>query len=132
MEVGRTRRGGPTDGKTTALILTLVAAFLICWAPYHFFAFLEFLFQVRAVRGCFWENFTDLGLQWANFFAFLNSCLNPIIYVFWGRLFRTKSHDKWDVDGEGEVPCVPVAKESGQRRVTNMDHRAEAPGSPRA
>ncbi|XP_010985967.3 B1 bradykinin receptor [Camelus dromedarius] len=113
MEVGRTRRGGPTDGKTTALILTLVAAFLICWAPYHFFAFLEFLFQVRAVRGCFWENFTDLGLQWANFFAFLNSCLNPIIYVFWGRLFRTKV---WELYKQ----CLP-------RSLTSMSssHRKE-------
>ncbi|XP_045417225.1 B1 bradykinin receptor [Lemur catta] len=80
----------PKDGKTTALILVLVATFLVCWAPYHFFAFLEFLFQVRAIRGCFWEDFIDLGLQLANFFAFINSCLNPVIYVFVGRLFRTK------------------------------------------
>ncbi|KAM7159113.1 B1 bradykinin receptor-like isoform 3-T5 [Molossus nigricans] len=89
-EVRRTSCRGPTDGKTTALILTLVAAFLVCWAPYHFFAFLEFLFRVRALRGCFWEELTDLGLQWANFFAFINSCLNPVIYVFVGQLFRTK------------------------------------------
>lgn len=89
-EVRSTRRG-PTDGKTTALILTLVAAFLVCWAPYHFFAFLEFLFRVRAIQGCFWEELIDLGLQWANFFAFINSCLNPVIYVFVGQLFRTKA-----------------------------------------
>ncbi|XP_036738207.2 B1 bradykinin receptor-like isoform X2 [Manis pentadactyla] len=89
-EVSRTGCRGPTDSKTTALILTLVAAFLVCWAPYHIFAFLEFLLQVRAFQSCFWENFTDLGLQWANFFAFINSCLNPVIYVFVGRLFRTK------------------------------------------
>ncbi|XP_004434302.1 PREDICTED: B1 bradykinin receptor [Ceratotherium simum simum] len=89
-EVSRTRCGGLPDGKTTVLILLLVATFLVCWAPYHFFAFLEFLFQVQAIRGCSWENFTDLGLQYANFFAFTNSCLNPVIYVFVGRLFRTK------------------------------------------
>ncbi|XP_062947577.1 B1 bradykinin receptor [Cynocephalus volans] len=89
-EVGRTRCGGPKEGKTTALILMLVATFLVCWAPYHFFAFLEFLLQVRAIGSCFWEDFTDLGLQLANFFAFINSCLNPVIYVFVGRLFRTK------------------------------------------
>nr|XP_044630219.1 B1 bradykinin receptor isoform X4 [Equus asinus] len=89
-EVSRTRHGGPTDGKTTVLILVLVATFLVCWTPYHLFAFLEFLFQVRAVRSCFWENFIDLGLQCANFFAFINSCLNPVIYVFVGQLFRTK------------------------------------------
>uniref|UniRef100_A0A8C9DUN3 B1 bradykinin receptor n=1 Tax=Prolemur simus TaxID=1328070 RepID=A0A8C9DUN3_PROSS len=90
----------PKDGKTTALILVLVATFLVCWAPYHFFAFLEFLFQVRAIRGCFWEDFIDLGLQLANFFAFINSCLNPVIYVFVGRLFRTKV-------GELYKQCTP-------------------------
>ncbi|KAG5198345.1 hypothetical protein MG293_014422 [Ovis ammon polii] len=100
-EISRTRCGGPRDdGRTTALILTLVSAFLLCWAPYHFFAFLEFLFQVRAVRGCFWENFIDLGLQCANFFAFVNSCLNPVIYVFWGQLFRTKV---WELYKQ----CIP-------------------------
>nr|XP_020036834.1 B1 bradykinin receptor [Castor canadensis] len=89
-EASRTRCGGPKGSKTTVLILMLVAAFLVCWAPYHFFAFLEFLVQVRAIQGCFWEEFTDLGLQLTNFFAFFNSCLNPVIYVFVGRLFRTK------------------------------------------
>ncbi|XP_054422926.1 B1 bradykinin receptor [Pteronotus mesoamericanus] len=89
-EVRRTSHGGAPDGRTTALILALVAAFLVCWVPYHFFAFLEFLLQLKAIQGCFWEDFTDLGLQWANFFAFINSCLNPVIYVFVGQLFRTK------------------------------------------
>ncbi|NP_001075816.1 B1 bradykinin receptor [Oryctolagus cuniculus] len=84
------RCGGPRDSKSTALILTLVASFLVCWAPYHFFAFLECLWQVHAIGGCFWEEFTDLGLQLSNFSAFVNSCLNPVIYVFVGRLFRTK------------------------------------------
>ncbi|XP_027806727.2 B1 bradykinin receptor [Marmota flaviventris] len=88
--VGRARCGGPSDGKTTALILALVGAFLVCWAPYHLFAFLEFLFRVGAVRGCSWEEPIDLGLQLANSLAFANSCLNPVIYVFVGRLFRTK------------------------------------------
>ncbi|XP_037359853.1 B1 bradykinin receptor [Talpa occidentalis] len=90
-EVSRTRCGGPTSRKTTVLILTLVVAFLVCWAPYHFFAFLDFLFQVRAVQGCPWEDLVDLGLQFANFFAFINSCLNPVIYVLVGRPFRTKA-----------------------------------------
>uniref|UniRef100_A0A0P6IZY7 B1 bradykinin receptor n=1 Tax=Heterocephalus glaber TaxID=10181 RepID=A0A0P6IZY7_HETGA len=89
-EVSGSRCGGPKGSRTTALIFTLVAAFLVCWAPFHFFAFLEFLFHVQAVQGCFWEEVTDLGLQLANFFAFTNSCLNPVIYVFVGRPFRTK------------------------------------------
>lgn len=99
-QVRRTSCGGPRDGKTTALILTLVAAFLVCWAPYHFFAFLEFLLKVRVFQSCFWENLTDLGLQGANFFAFINSCLNPVIYVFVGRLFRARV---WELYKQ----CIP-------------------------
>lgn len=86
----RTRCGGPKGSKTTGLILTLVASFLVCWAPYHFFAFLDFLVQVKAIQSCAWKEFTDLGLQLANFFAFINSCLNPLIYVFVGRLLKSR------------------------------------------
>lgn len=89
-EASRTRYGGPKGSKTTGLILTLVAAFLVCWTPYHFFAFLDFLVQVKVIQDCSWKEFKDLGLQLANFFAFINSCLNPLIYVFAGRLFKTR------------------------------------------
>ncbi|XP_040831618.1 B1 bradykinin receptor [Ochotona curzoniae] len=99
-EVGRSRCGGPKGRKSTVLILTLVASFLVCWTPYHFFAFLECLWQAQVLGGCFWEEFMDLGLQVSNFFAFSNSCLNPVIYVFVGQLFRTKL-------GELYQQCTP-------------------------
>ncbi|KAF6128978.1 bradykinin receptor B1 [Phyllostomus discolor] len=113
-EVRRVSGAGPADGKTTALILTLVAAFLVCWAPYHFFAFLEFLFQTRAIQGCFWDHLTDLGLQWSNFFAFTNSCLNPVIYAFVGRLFRTKARELYKQCSPRRLP----AASSSHRRET--------------
>lgn len=90
-EASRIRCGGPKGSKTTGLIFTLVASFLVCWAPYHFFAFLDFLVQVKVIQDCSWERLKDLGLQLANFFAFVNSCLNPLIYVFVGRLFKTRA-----------------------------------------
>lgn len=90
IEVSRTRYRGFTDGKITVFIFVFVVIFLVCWIFYYFFVFLEFLFQVRVVRGCFWENFIDLGLQCVNFFVFINSCLNLVIYVFVGQFFRIK------------------------------------------
>ncbi|KAF6350852.1 bradykinin receptor B1 [Rhinolophus ferrumequinum] len=116
-DVRRTRCGGPTDGKTTALLLTLVAAFLVCWAPYHFFAFLEFLFQVKAIQGCFWDSVIDLGLQWANFFAFTNSCLNPVIYVFVGQLFRTKV---WELYKRGTPTSLPPMSLSRRKDILRI------------
>ncbi|XP_072695935.1 B1 bradykinin receptor [Canis lupus baileyi] len=116
-EVRGARCGGPPDGRTTALILTFVAAFLVCWTPYHFFAFLEFLTQVQVVRGCFWENFKDLGLQYASFFAFINSCLNPVIYVFVGRLFRTRV---WDLFKQCTPRRPPAVSWSHRKRVLQL------------
>ncbi|XP_027704848.1 B1 bradykinin receptor [Vombatus ursinus] len=87
------RSGKTRDTKATTLILTLVTVFIICWTPYHCFAILEYLFWVKAVQGCFWEELIDLGLIYANFFAFLNSCLNPVIYVFVGKLFRVRVYE---------------------------------------
>ncbi|XP_054986224.1 B1 bradykinin receptor [Sorex araneus] len=106
---------GARGSKTTALILTLVGAFVLCWAPYHFFVLLDLLFQVGAVQGCFLENFVDLGLVVANFFAFLNSCLNPVLYVFVGRLFRTKA---WELFRQ----CTPrgLASATSTRRQSHQ------------
>ncbi|XP_007529160.1 B1 bradykinin receptor [Erinaceus europaeus] len=100
--IRRSGSRGPRGAKSSALILALVAAFLVCWAPYHTFAFLEVLLRLQALGGCSWENFTDLGLQWANGLAFLNSCLNPVIYVFVGRLFRARVSELWKW-------CAPLA-----------------------
>ncbi|XP_012870435.1 PREDICTED: B1 bradykinin receptor [Dipodomys ordii] len=116
-ETSRTRCGGPRGSKTTALILMLVAAFLVCWAPYHFFAFLEFLVRLQVLQGCFWEEFTDLGLQLANFFAFINSCLNPVIYVFMGRLFRTKV---WEVYQRCTPKSLIPMSSSHQKEIFQM------------
>ncbi|XP_038606154.1 B1 bradykinin receptor [Tachyglossus aculeatus] len=84
------RSGETKDVKATTLILTLVVIFLLCWAPYHFFSFFDFLFGKKVLKGCFWEDFIDLGIQLSTFLSFINSCLNPIIYVFVGKFFRAK------------------------------------------
>ncbi|XP_039078012.1 B1 bradykinin receptor [Hyaena hyaena] len=102
----RGRPGGSRGRRAAGPLLALVAAFLVCWTPFHFFAFLDFLFQAQAVRGCFWESFIDLGLQYANFLAFLNSCLNPVIYVFGGRLFKARA---WELCKR----CVPGSRGPG-------------------
>ncbi|XP_007473685.1 B1 bradykinin receptor [Monodelphis domestica] len=88
------RTGKINNTKATSLILTIVTVFIICWTPYHCFAVLEYLFWLKAVQGCFWEEFIDLGLICSTFFAFLNSCLNPVIYFFVGKLFRARV---WEV-----------------------------------
>ncbi|XP_044517807.1 B1 bradykinin receptor [Gracilinanus agilis] len=96
------RSGNVRDTKATSFILTIVTVFIICWTPYHCFAMLEYLFWLKAVQGCFWEEFIDLGLICSTFFAFLNSCLNPVIYIFVGKFFRARV---WEVYKQCTTRC---------------------------
>ncbi|NXW89020.1 BKRB1 protein, partial [Alopecoenas beccarii] len=77
--------------KATRLIFTVVLIFLLCWTPYHFFVFLDILYQTEVIKGCFWEELLNFGEQFGHTLATTNSCLNPVIYVFVGKYFRKKA-----------------------------------------
>ncbi|XP_069714868.1 B2 bradykinin receptor isoform X2 [Phaenicophaeus curvirostris] len=76
------------DTKATRLIFTVVLIFLLCWTPYHFFVFLDILYQTELIKGCFWEELLNFGEQFGYTLATTNSCINPVIYVFVGKYFR--------------------------------------------
>ncbi|XP_020642836.2 C5a anaphylatoxin chemotactic receptor 1 [Pogona vitticeps] len=72
--------------KTLKVVLVVVVGFFVCWAPYHIVGLIlaseipqSPLFE--AVR-----NADPLVVS----LAFLNSCINPIIYVIVGQDFKTK------------------------------------------
>ncbi|KAJ7403036.1 B1 bradykinin receptor [Pitangus sulphuratus] len=77
--------------KATRLIFTVVLTFLFCWAPHHFFVFLDILHDTEVIKGCFWEELINFGEQFAYMLATTNSCINPVIYVFVGKYFRQKA-----------------------------------------
>lgn len=62
----------------TKMVTFVIAAFALCWAPYHIFCILE----VAAHNNESLVNGVEVGLPLATTFAFLNSVLNPILYVF--------------------------------------------------
>ncbi|XP_074959946.1 B1 bradykinin receptor [Phalacrocorax aristotelis] len=76
--------------KATSLIFTVILMFLLCWTPYHFFVFLDILYQIEVIKGCFWEELLNFGEQFGYTLATTNSCINPVIYVFVGKYFRQK------------------------------------------
>ncbi|XP_041121973.1 B1 bradykinin receptor-like [Polyodon spathula] len=82
-----------SDNKATKLIFAVILAFLLCWTPFHFFTFLDILYEVGALKGCTWETILDLGNQIATYLACLNSLLNPVLYVFASQYFRRKITD---------------------------------------
>ncbi|NWU08660.1 BKRB1 protein, partial [Cephalopterus ornatus] len=82
---------GHKGTKATRLIFTVVLMFFFCWAPHHFFVFLDTLYQTEVIEGCFWGELINFGEQFAYMLATTNSCINPVIYVFVGKYFRQKA-----------------------------------------
>ncbi|KAM3829293.1 formyl peptide receptor 2-like [Vipera latastei] len=72
------------SSKPYKVITALVVAFFVCWFPFHVFSFIRLEYSSR----------TDLGLvvditgPITSCLAFINSCLNPILYVFMAQDFK--------------------------------------------
>lgn len=79
-----------SDKKAMVLIYAVTLVFLLCWTPFHLFAFLDLLCDVKVLDENVWSDTLDVGRQLAVYFAFLNSALNPLLYVFSGQSFRKK------------------------------------------
>ncbi|XP_016417738.1 C3a anaphylatoxin chemotactic receptor-like [Sinocyclocheilus rhinocerous] len=63
------------------VIIAVVLAFFICWFPYHIHEF----YHIRAQENQWSESDKEVLLKTeavVNCLVFLNSCLNPILYVF--------------------------------------------------
>ncbi|NXH81548.1 C3AR protein, partial [Edolisoma coerulescens] len=67
-------------------IVFVVAAFFICWAPYHV---VGILYIVPSLGTGLMESLI-LWDHLSTALAYANSCINPLLYVFVGRDFRTK------------------------------------------
>ncbi|NWV08561.1 C3AR protein, partial [Ptilonorhynchus violaceus] len=67
-------------------VVFVVAAFFICWAPYHVVGILSVVpsLQTRLMESLIlWDHLSTA-------LAYANSCINPLLYVFVGRDFRAK------------------------------------------
>lgn len=78
------------DRKATVLVCAVTLLFLICWGPFHIITFLDLLCELSVLDIMSWYHTLDIGSQFSAYLAFLNSSLNPLLYVFTGRYFRRK------------------------------------------
>lgn len=62
----------------TKMVTFVLAAFVVCWAPYHIFCMIE----VAADYQQQYFKLVEGGLHIATTLAFLNPVLNPVLYVF--------------------------------------------------
>ncbi|NXL34644.1 C3AR protein, partial [Glaucidium brasilianum] len=68
-------------------IVLVVAAFFICWAPYHVVGILPLV----STLGIELRESLVLWDHLSTALAYANSCINPLLYVFVGRDFRAKA-----------------------------------------
>ncbi|XP_014851319.1 PREDICTED: B1 bradykinin receptor-like [Poecilia mexicana] len=78
------------DTKATVLVYAVTLLFLLCWGPFQVLTFLDTLCDVEVLDGKLWSHTLSLGDQVSVYLAFLNSLLNPLLYVFSGQYFRRK------------------------------------------
>lgn len=71
-------RGCRRPFRFVRLVVAVVVSFVLCWAPYHFL----FIIQVMAPNDHPAHKFARGALPIAATIGFLNSVLNPILYVF--------------------------------------------------
>ncbi|XP_053191730.1 B2 bradykinin receptor-like [Scomber japonicus] len=79
-----------TEQKATILVLVVLLAFLICWVPFHVVTILDVIMRADVLRGCHLTAALEICNQVFTYLAFLNSALNPILYVIVGKNFRKK------------------------------------------
>ncbi|KAL7862231.1 hypothetical protein SRHO_G00136720 [Serrasalmus rhombeus] len=78
------------DRKATVLVCAVTLLFLLCWGPFHIITFLDTLCDLHVLDMMRWYHALDIGSQFSTYLAFLNSCLNPLLYVCTGHYFRRK------------------------------------------
>ncbi|XP_073342321.1 chemerin-like receptor 2 [Pagrus major] len=72
--------------KPRRIIFSIILAFFICWLPFHVFQFI----QLTAGSDEYLRKVLHIGGPLTGGLAFMNSCLNPILYVFMCDEFQKK------------------------------------------
>ncbi|XP_026040538.1 LOW QUALITY PROTEIN: probable C-C chemokine receptor type 3 [Astatotilapia calliptera] len=74
------------------LIICIVVAFFLLWAPYNISRFLKFLQEKgKILRDPIWYKNVRLSVVVTEAFAYTHCCLNPIIYAFVGQKFMRRA-----------------------------------------
>ncbi|XP_047453788.1 chemerin-like receptor 1 [Mugil cephalus] len=72
------------------IIAAIIITFFLCWCPYHTLSLIELMNHMSENSSETLELAIAVGTPIATSLAFLNSCLNPLLYVFMGQDFKDK------------------------------------------
>ncbi|XP_042193238.1 G-protein coupled receptor 1 [Callorhinchus milii] len=75
------------SNKLFPITIAVIIVFFVCWTPYHILSILEVV--QHSSRSFHYFYVIRHGIPIASSLAFLNSCLNPILYIFIGHNVKT-------------------------------------------
>lgn len=76
------------DDEVLRMLAAAVLAFFLCWAPHQVFHLMQVFTQLTKVENCPLLEIIDTAMPFTICIAYVNSCVNPIVYGFVGRNFR--------------------------------------------
>ncbi|XP_038568457.1 chemokine-like receptor 1 [Micropterus salmoides] len=88
--IRRNRTLASQSSRPFKIIAAVITTFFLCWAPFHIMALIEMVSLTAANASDTLTHVTTIGIPIATSLAFLNSCLNPLLYVFMGQDFKDK------------------------------------------
>lgn len=75
--------------RSRRIIFSVIVAFFLCWLPFHVLQFIRLKCTEKNIHTyCF--NIKRIAGPFTLCLAFINSCLNPVLYVFMCDEFQTK------------------------------------------
>ncbi|KAM4736188.1 chemerin-like receptor 1 [Anableps anableps] len=86
----RNRTLASQSSRSFKIIAAIIATFFLCWAPFHIMGLMELISNMRNDSNETLVHIIIIGTPIATSLAFLNSCLNPLLYVFMGQDFKDK------------------------------------------
>lgn len=85
-------RSGARRRHSVKMVLSIIVAFVVSWLPYNFFKVLTIGSLLSGPGGeCGGVPWQSNGLLVSCCLAFLNSCMNPVIYFFLDHHFRRRA-----------------------------------------
>uniref|UniRef100_A0A668RRG3 C3a anaphylatoxin chemotactic receptor n=1 Tax=Oreochromis aureus TaxID=47969 RepID=A0A668RRG3_OREAU len=72
------------------IIAAIIITFFLCWSPFNIMGLIEMANSMPEYSSEILDDIIIIGSPRATSLAFLNSCLNPLLYVFMGQDFKDK------------------------------------------
>ncbi|XP_042251413.1 chemokine-like receptor 1 [Thunnus maccoyii] len=86
----RNRTRASRSSRPFKIIAAVITVFFLCWAPFYIMTLIELWYHIGNMSSGVLELVVTIGVPLATSLAYLNSCLNPLLYVFMGQDFKDK------------------------------------------